>query len=275
MTQTNQEPLHYFIISDSIGDTALKVARAALAQFPSVNAVCHKYHFVENNQQLQAILEEANKCDGLIFMTIADDPKAKLVEEYCIETGLICYNLIQPYTLEIQRRTGLNPSAETGAQYVLSDEYFKRVKAMEFCITYDDGKDPKGFIEAEIVLLGISRTGKTPLSMYLANLGYKVANLPLVPEIEPPELLYTIDRKKIVGLTNLPKVVNIHRMTRMREYGMSETSRYASIERVEQELKYADEIYAQLKCPVLNVANNSVEESASMIVDMLRLPSRT
>lgn len=270
MEKTNHT-LHYFILSDSIGETAQKVARAALAQFPTAKTVLHKFTFITNTDKLDEILHDAKKVDGLLFMTIADPDLALYVERFCIETGLICYNLIQPFTLEIQRRTGIEATHLSGVQHELSDEYFNRIRAMEFCMKYDDGKDPSGIGEAEIVLLGISRTGKTPLSMYLATLGHKVCNLPLIPENNLPDILFEINPNKIIGLTNDISVVNKHREIRMMEYGIAKGSRYASPNRVKEELEYADDVYRQLGCPVINVADRSIEESAHIIAELMKL----
>ena len=270
MEKKNQT-LHYFILSDSIGETAQKVARAALVHFPSAKTVLHKYTFISNIEKIDEIIHDAVKYDGLLFMTIANSELASYVEAKCIETGLICYNLIQPFTLEIERRLGVNPTSLAGAQHELSDEYFDRIEAMEFCMKYDDGKDPKGIGEAEIVLLGISRTGKTPLSMYLATLGYKVCNLPLIPENDLPSIVFEIHKNKIIGLTNNIEVVNKHREIRMLEYGIPKGSRYASENRVKQELDYADEVYRTLGCPVINVADRSIEETAHIISEIMKL----
>lgn len=273
--ETKNQTLHYFILSDSIGETAQKVAKAALVQFPTAKTVLHKYTFISNVNKLDEILHDATKHDGLLFMTIADPELAGYVEKHCIETGLICYNLIQPFTLEIQRRTGIEASHLAGVQHELSDEYFDRIRAMEFCMKFDDGKDPSGIGEAQIVLLGISRTGKTPLSMYLATLGYKVCNLPLIPENELPEILFEINPSKIIGLTNNINVVNKHREIRMLEYGIPKGSRYASPTRVKKELEYADEVYQTLGCPVINVADRSIEETAHIISEIMKLTPLT
>lgn len=269
---TQQKTLHIYILSDSIGETALKVARASLAQFPTAKTVLHKFTFISNKETLQSILNEAYEVDGLLFMTIVDSELTKLAEAFCIKTGLICYNLIQPFTLEIERRVGVEASAIAGAQYELSEEYFDRIRAIEFCIVNDDGKEPKGLLEAEIIILGISRTGKTPLSMYLGTLGYKVANLPLIPEKEITPYIFDVDPQKIIGLTNNAKLINKHRESRMIEYGIGTGSHYASTERVQEELNYAHNIYNKLNCPVINVADRSIEESAGIILELLDLP---
>ncbi|UUX34350.1 pyruvate, water dikinase regulatory protein [Fundicoccus culcitae] len=265
-----QPTLHYYILSDSIGETAQKVANAAIAQFPDANTVLHKYIFISNIEDLDKILNEAVEIDGLIFMTIANAVMANYVERFCIKTGLICYNLIQPFTLEIQRRLGIQASWKVGAQHELSEDYFKRVNAMEFCIAYDDGKDPSAIKEADIVLLGISRTSKTPLSMYLAMNGFKVVNIPLIPEKELPEEIYQVSSKKIIGLTNDATVINRHREIRMESYGVSQ-SRYSSMDRVNVELEYANQIYAELGCYVINVSERSIEETAGLIMQQLQV----
>lgn len=265
--------LHYFILSDSIGETALKVAKSALAQFPTAKTLLHKYNFISSKETLAEIIDQAVKVDGLLFMTIADAKLARYVEKRCIETGLNCYNLIQPFTLEIQRRLNIQPSAIAGAQHELSDQYFNRIKAIEFCIHFDDGKDLSGLEEADLILLGISRTGKTPLSMYLGTLGYKVLNIPIIPENDPPSELFALNPKKIVGLFNEVEVVNQHREKRMLEYGLGPGSRYASYERIQEELDFAMDLYQKLDCHILNVANKSIEESASLIMNMLDLPN--
>lgn len=271
----NTTNLHFYIISDSIGETANKLSKAALAQFPTLSTVLHKFMFISNEESLTRSLENAKSTNGIIFLTVADSDLAHYAVDFCQRENLTLFNLIQPITQEITKRTGLEPTAKIGAQHDLSAEYFERVKAMEFCMMYDDGKDPKGFIEADIVLLGISRTSKTPLSMYLGNLGYKVANLPLIPENILPKIIYTIDKHKIVGLTTSNSVVNLHRETRMKEYGMPKGTRYASIERVNEELSYAHDLYKELDCLVINTAERSIEETASIIIEELNLPIKS
>lgn len=261
--------LHIYIISDSIGETALNVVRATIAQFPNVNSVLHKFTFVSTSTRLQPILDQAYKDQAILYLTIADPELAKATEKFCQNRNLTYFNLMQPMVDAIYNKTGHTPSQIVGAQHELSDEYFSRINAMEFTIKYDDGKDPKGFQEADIILLGISRTSKTPLSMYLSTLGFKVANLPLISENEPPQILFEIDRKKIVGLTNDLNVVQKFRNNRMIEYGLSANTQYASSERITKELQFADTLYKKLGVPVLNVAERSIEESAHIIINIL------
>lgn len=266
--------IHFYIISDSIGETALSVARATSVQFPNIDSVLHKYQFISNTDCLKPILDSAKEDNGIIFMTMAEIDLAEMTEKFCRTHRLTLYNLLQPITKEIERRTGLTPSESVGAQHELTDEYFQRIDAMEFAMKFDDAKNPKGFEEADIVLLGISRTSKTPLSMYLATLGYKVANLPLIPENELPQIIYKIDQKKIIGLTNDLNVIQKFRNNRMIEFGLSTNTQYASDSRIQEELEYGDKVYHELGCPVINVADRSIEETAHIIVEILNYINR-
>lgn len=153
----------------------------------------------------------------------------------------------------------------------MDESYFRRIAAIEFAVKYDDGKDPgKGIKEAELVLIGISRTSKTPLSMYLANRNVKVANVPLVPEIPVPKEVYEIDPKKIIGLTNSPEVLNNVRTTRLKTLGLSSNANYAKLDRILEELEYSEKVMRKIGCPVINVANKAIEETASDILDIMK-----
>lgn len=270
--QNNQFDLHYFILSDSIGETAVKLVKSILAQFPTVSAKMHRHTFISDASHLKRLLEKAKSLNGLVYITIADINLATIAEEFCKDNTIYYFNLIQPHAFEVSKRTGVMPSEISGAQHELDDHYFHRIKAMEFTINYDDGKDPNALEEADIVVLGVSRTGKTPLCMYLAVMGYKTMNLPLIPENNLPDKLFEINPKKIIGLMNDASIIHKHRISRMREYNMSGTSRYASEDRIKDELIYADEIYKELGCAVIDVTDRSIEESASIILDIMNLP---
>lgn len=180
-------------------------------------------------------------------------------------------DLLNPVVDEIGQRAHVEPTGERGALHHLNENYFKRIKAMEFAVKYDDGKDPRGFLEADVVLLGVSRTSKTPLSLYLANKNLKVANLPLIPQAHIPKQLFEIDPKKIVGLTNDPEVLIGIRKERMRAYGLNPETAYSDRDKIQAELKFANDLYQKLGCEVINVATLSIEETAAMIMSALDL----
>jgi regulator of PEP synthase PpsR (kinase-PPPase family) len=149
----------------------------------------------------------------------------------------------------------------------LDEQYFRRVEAIEFAVKYDDGKEPRGLLHADVVLIGVSRTSKTPVSMYLANKRIKAANVPIVPEVEPPSELFRISSRKIIGLTVQPQSLLQIRQERLKSLGLTTDAEYASLSRIQKELAYADRLMAQLGCSVIDVTNKAVEETASRVLE--------
>lgn len=270
-----KELVNIFLISDSAGETALKTAQACMAQFPGANFCLYRRTFVNDNQTLLEALKEAKDVGALVMHTLADRKRLELCQIFCQESGLRAFDLINPVINEIAQRSGLEPSGEPGALHHLNENYFKRIKAMEFAVQYDDGKDPKGFLKADVVLLGVSRTSKTPLSLFLANKNLKVANLPLVPQAQLPKEIFQVDPNKIVGLTNNPEILNNIRKERLRAYGLDLDSAYSDLDKIKEELAYAEALYQKLGCIVINVASLSIEETASLILEALDLPDQS
>ncbi|MGX7198093.1 pyruvate, water dikinase regulatory protein [Enterococcus olivae] len=272
MTQEKKEAtVTFFVISDSAGETATKLAQATMAQYPSVDFELFRRTFITTRSALLQTLADAKKHNAIILHTLISDNLVELTDEFCDESGLYHLDVLTPPVTEVERRTGVAPSREPGALHHLNKNYFKRIKAMEFAVKYDDGKDPRGFLKADVVLLGVSRTSKTPLSLFLANKNLKVANLPLVPQAHIPKQLFEIDPKKIVGLTNDPDVLNSIRKERMIAYGLNPDTAYSDIDKIREELDFAHDLYEKLGCEVINVASLSIEETASMILNALDL----
>ncbi|MDR3157164.1 MAG: kinase/pyrophosphorylase [Lactobacillales bacterium] len=268
---TKNSTIHLYIISDSVGDTSVKIAHANMAQFPKVNFIFHRKSFVRSLDVLKIQLEKAKKNDGLVIHTLIEKELQRYANNFCISNGLFCQDLLIPVITEISNRIGVEPIRQLGAQHQLNKNYFKRIKAIEFAVKYDDGKDPAGFLKADIVILGISRTSKTPLSLFLANKNIKVANLPIMPYVEVPEEIWQMDSKKIVGLTNSADTINAIRAERMRAYGLDEDTDYSNIENIKAELKYANDLYKKLDCLIINTEKLSIEETATLILDALNL----
>lgn len=261
--------LTMYVISDSVGATASNIARAALAQFSQMKYDLKIFSFIREEDQLQTILERAQKKNAVILHTFVNKEMVDLLHSYCNTNALTCYDILNPIITEISQRTNQKPEQHAGAMHKLDDHYFNRIGAMEFAVKYDDGKDPKGFLEADILILGISRTSKTPLSIYLANQNYKVANLPLMPENDLPDELWEVDPKKIVGLTNDEEVLKNIRRERMISYGLSPDTHYSSSERIQKEIAFAEDLYERLGCQIINVASKSIEETAAIIMNSL------
>ena len=258
-----------YAISDSLGETAESVARATASQYDKEPIEIIRVPYIVSEQQIDEVLEDAKVGGHVICHTIVSislrnylHTKAK---EYCVQA----VDIMGPVLNAVGTIADTEPRMTAGMVHKLDQEYFKKVEAIEFAVKYDDGKNPSGFAKADIVILGVSRTSKTPLSMYLAYKKIKAANLPLVPEVPLPEELFKIPPKKIVGLIIDPYKLNNIRSERLRAIGLEDEANYASVERINQELEYAKAIMRRLHCQVLDVSNKSIEETSSFVMQLI------
>lgn len=259
-----------YVISDSIGETAELVSKAAISQFHTEGYEIRRFPYISENQQILEILDEIKNEPGIIVFTIVVPKLRKTLVDGAKILNIKCIDVMTPVIDAMETVLATPSKEEPGLIRKLDERYFKKVEAIEFAVKYDDGKDPRGLKQADIVLTGISRTSKTPLSMYLAHKNLKVANIPLVPEVLPPKELYEIDPKKIIGLTTNPmKLIEI-RQERLKALGLKNEANYASMQRILEELDYADEIMKKLACPVIDVSTKAVEESASIILEIFK-----
>lgn len=259
-----------YVISDSIGETGEQVAKSVISQFEIEDYEIRKYAHVLEQNYLKEILDQAKKENSIIIYTLVEQVLSHFVNQYCEEIQVPYIDLLSPLLNAIAYRTNLKPLREPGINRLLDEKYFKRVEAIEFAVKYDDGKDPRGILKADIVLIGVSRTSKTPLSMYLANNNLLVANVPLVPETPVPKELFQIPRKKILGLTNSPENLNIIRQERLKALGLSGYASYASLERILEEIEYSDKIMKKLGCPIIDISSKAIEETAGIILNLLK-----
>lgn len=258
-----------YIISDSLGETAEFVARAAASQFNSDGKFeIRRVPYVNDRETLQEVVEEASgTCSVIAYTLVIPGLKGKL-EELAKSHNIPAVDIMGPMLDALTRATAMTPKMEAGLLHRLDDQYFRRVEAIEFAVKYDDGKDPRGLLYADVVLIGVSRTSKTPVSMYLAHKRIKAANVPLVPEVEPPAELFKIPSRKIIGLTIKPQPLNEIRRERLKALGLTTEAEYASLERIRKEIAYADRLMAQLGCPVIDVTSKAVEETASKVLEI-------
>ncbi len=259
-----------FIVSDSIGETAEKVVKAVAIQFNSDITEIRKESHVTDKSQILRIIQEARQYNSIVVYTIVLQDLKKTLEEECDKYGIPRVDIIGPLMEALSKMAATTPKMEAGLIYKLDEQYFKRVDAVEFAVKYDDGKDPRGILNADAVLIGVSRTSKTPLSMYLAHKNYRVANVPLVPEIPPPEELFQISSKRIIGLTADPDKLNLIRRERLKTLGLNDSANYASMERILLELEHADSLFRKLGCTVIDVSKKAVEETASIVIQLLK-----
>lgn len=262
--------LNIYAISDSVGDTGLQVVRSVTTQFSHVDFKIRRFASVITKDAIDRIFDRIDRdADNVIFFTFVEEELENHMTELADKHHIKAIDIIGEGLRTISEMTGQSPDSEVGRIRRTDDEYFKRIKAIEFAVRYDDGQDPEGVLKADLTIIGVSRTSKTPLSMYLANKGYKVANIPIFPENEPPKELFQVSPSKVIGLTNSVGFLNQIRKERLRSYGMSHHSRYADKARILEELQFGEELMRKIGCIKINVENKAIEETAADILDYL------
>jgi regulator of PEP synthase PpsR (kinase-PPPase family) len=262
-----------YLVSDSIGETAEAVIRAAASQFGEKSVEIRRVAYVCDKPTIKETIAIAKEEQALVVFTLVVPEMQHYLISEAVRHQVPYVDLIGPVMNGISRLLGKEPKREPGLIHRLDKSYFRKVEAIEFAVKYDDGKDPRGVLRADVVLIGVSRTSKTPLSMYLAHRGIKVANIPLVPEVEPPDELFAIPAERCVGLIIEPDHLNSIRQERLKALGLTETATYANQERILEELAYAQRIIRRVGCRQINVTNKAVEETASIILEMMKLPN--
>ncbi|MDI6893527.1 MAG: pyruvate, water dikinase regulatory protein [Bacillota bacterium] len=259
-----------FVVSDSLGETAELVARAAAIQFDSHRMEFMRVPYVEDARVLMGVFEHARTRPSLLVYTLVRPDLRKLVQEQSRQLGIPAVDVLGPLLEAMQKVAGFPPRLQPGLIRQLDEAYFRRIEAVEFAVKYDDGRDLRGLGRADLVLVGVSRTSKTPVSLYLAQRGYKVANVPLVPEIPLPAELQALPRGRVVGLTIAPESLCAIRSERVKAMGLNGPARYADPDRVREELAYAREVFRQLGCPVVEVTYRAIEETANRVLEVTR-----
>jgi regulator of PEP synthase PpsR (kinase-PPPase family) len=271
MTEYNVENrtnfFHLHLISDSTGETLISAGRAVSAQFQGSQPIEHVYPLIRNRRQLLPVLEAIDKSPGIVLYTIVDRELADLIDERCRDMSVPCVNVLEPVMNVFQTHLGATSRRRVGAQHVMNAEYFARIEALNFTMDHDDGQMPDDYNDADVVLIGISRTSKTPTSIYLANRGIKTANIPIVDGMVLPESLLQATRPLIVGL-----VATTDRISQVRENRILgatagfDRGGYTDRATISEELKYARSICARHGWPVIDVTRRSIEETAAAIV---------
>ncbi len=270
MDQDQKQRFKIYIVSDSIGETAELVVRAGISQFSANNFEIKRMPYVNDRNFIDTILDTATKKPSMLVYTLLDSDLRIYLAEKALEKSIEAIDLMGPLLNSLSSITGVEPKMEPGKIHRLDAEYFQRIEAIEFAVKFDDGKDPRGLFKADIALVGVSRTSKTPISMYLANRGYKVANIPLVPEVTPPKELFEISNRKMVGLTINPEELFSIRQTRLKVLGLPNQADYANLDRILSELDFAEALMRKLKCPIINVTKKAIEETANEIIDCIK-----
>ncbi|MCH4178274.1 MAG: kinase/pyrophosphorylase [Megasphaera sp.] len=259
-----------YACSDSLGETAERVARAAASQYDKEKFNIVRIPYIRSEQQIEDIVKKARENQSMICYTIISPVLRRKLKDLTADTDVVVVDIIGPMLEGIGNLTSTDPTMKAGMIHQLDEDYFKRVEAIEFAVKFDDGKNPMGFLQADIVIVGVSRTSKTPLSMYLAHKRVKAANLPLVPEVPLPPELFQVPARKIVGLIIDPFKLNFIRSERLRSMGLDSNASYANIERINEELTYARGVMRRLHCPIVDVSSKAIEETANLVLEIVK-----
>ncbi len=270
------------IVSDSLGETAELVTRAALSQFTGQlgeGAVeVRRFPMVKNASEIEGIVREARARPTLIVYTLIVPAAQEAMTHLAEQHGIVAVDIMGPMISGFTQVLGVAPQLEAGLIHKLDAGYFRRVECVEFAVKYDDARDPRGFLMADVVLVGLSRSSKTPVSMYLAHRNNKVANLPLVPELTLPKEIFEVPRWKMVGLRVDAMHLSRIRTERMRAMGggtgAARSQNYADLARILTEIEYAESVFKRLGCPVIDVTSKAVEETAVRVLDYVETGRR-
>lgn len=261
---------HLHLVSDATGETLIAVGRAVTAQFEGVASIEHVYPLVRNEVQLQRAIAEIAASPGIVLYTLVDKELTTTLEQACIEIGSPFLSVLQPIFDSFQAYLGTASTSRPGAQHILNAEYFKRIDALNFTMMHDDGQTSDNLDNADVLLLGVSRTSKTPTSIYLANRGVKTANIPLVPGVDPPAFIYELKKPLIVGLIASPERIVQIRQNRLLGLSVQQDTTYVDRIAVAEEIAESKLLFRRNGWPMIDVTRRSIEETAAALIDLLK-----
>jgi regulator of PEP synthase PpsR (kinase-PPPase family) len=261
---------HLHLVSDATGETLTTVARAATAQYTKMVPVEHAYPLVRTQKQLDRVLAEIEEAPGIVLYTLVEEDLAKRLEERCRELSVPCLSILGPVLALLQSYLGAETSHRVGAQHTLNAEYFKRIDALNYTMLHDDGQHIEDLEEADVVLVGVSRTSKTPTSIYLANRGVKTGNVPLVPGIPLSPTVENLSRPLVVGLYASPeRIVQIRQNRLLGLKVHHDEAQYIDRKAVAEEIALSRKLCAKHNWPSIDVTRRSIEETAAAVLSLL------
>ncbi|MGF1544297.1 MAG: pyruvate, water dikinase regulatory protein [Parvularculaceae bacterium] len=261
---------HVHLVSDSTGETLNAILKAVTAQFVAAKPLEHIYALVRSEAQLERTLAEIEASPGLVLYTVVNPNLRRMLEVKCAELQTPAVSVLDPFVSAFALYLGLEQSGRAGAQHELDEAYFKRIGAIDYTLEHDDGQMVWDLDNADVVLVGVSRTSKTPTCMYLANRGVKAANVPLVPDRPPPAELFALQKPLVVGLVANPDRLSEIRQSRLDEINATDRAQeYCDVDAVRREVVAAKRLFAKHRWPTINVTRKSVEETAAEILTKL------
>ena len=261
---------HLHLVSDATGETINSVARACVIQFDDVRPIEHFWNLVRTDRQLDLVLEGIRDNHGLVMFTLVDETLRRRLQDFCREMQVPCIPVLDPLINALAAFLGVESQRQPGRQHVLDAEYFSRIDAVDFALSHDDGQSNWDLHEADVVLIGVSRSSKTPTCIYLANRGIKAANIPLVPNVPLPLELDSAKKPLIVGLVASPDRIVQIRQNRLLSLRADDETPYVDPAAVADEVAQSRRLCARKGWPVIDVTRRSIEETAASILDLLR-----
>lgn len=268
--KNTKEQFHIHLVSDSTGETLNSIARACLVQFDHVDVEEHHWSLIRSKRQLDLVYEGFRQWPGLVLYTFVDEALRTAIAVQCQRMELSSHSVMDPIFSVMTNYFGAPPAHDPGRQHVLDADYFSRIDAMDYAMTFDDGNQAEKLDTADVVILGVSRTSKTPTAIYLSHRGIRVANIPIVPGLPLPYDLKKLKRPLIVGLTKDPDSLVDIRRSRLRFLQENQDTSYIDPEKVREEVREAKRFYAKLQCPVIDVSSRSIEETAAKIMMLMK-----
>ncbi len=267
--EENKE-LRIIILSDGTGETASQITKAAMVQFSEKQVYFTRYKNIRTKAQVEAIFDEAAIHHDMVVYSIVSPELRDYIAQKALDKKVPAIDLMGPLLGAMAMFFGMAPKSLPGLFHQVNDRYFRRIAAMEYTIAHDDGRDLTGLDTADIIIIGVSRTSKTPLSMYLSHQGWKVANIPIIKGYELPKEILEAEQRKIIGLTISADTLSTIRRARLERLGQNDGGDYASMDLVLDEIDYADQIFRRNKrWPVFNVTGKALEETASEIIKVM------
>jgi len=256
---------HLHLVSDATGETVATIANAVTVQFEQAAAVRHSYAMVRTEKQLMKVMDAIASQPGIVFCTMVNETLEQILIDRCAELRVPCVPVLKPAITMLQHHLGVEVSHQPGRQHEMTEDYFKRIDALNYTMAHDDGQNAETLDEADVILVGVSRTSKTPTCIYLANRGIKAANIPIVPGIPMPEPLYSVRRPLVVGLTVNPERLSQIRVNRLKFLRQSKQTDYTMIDKIKAEVVEAKRLFAKQGWPSIDVTKRSIEETAAAI----------
>ncbi len=270
MVERSGSFFHLHLVSDSTGETLITVGRAAAAQYEDITAVEHVYPLVRTVKQLERVIAEIEASPGIVLYTLVEETLTTRLETKCRDLGVPCLSILGPVLQLLRSYLGAETTHRVGAQHMLNAEYFKRIDALNYTMLHDDGQHTDDLESADVVLVGVSRTSKTPTSIYLANRGVKTANVPLVPHTSPPPQLAELKRPLVVGLyASAERIVQIRQNRLLGLNAHREDEAYIDRDLVAEEVALSRRLCARHNWPSIDVTRRSIEETAAAVMALL------